>query len=71
MKKAIFILVVFLFTGIVGMYGKRMRQIIAEKPETKTVHFSVFAGTDYSTFLYKKSKVKIILTIYRFADDKQ
>ena len=71
MKKGIFILVVFLFTGVIAMYGKRMRHIIAEKPETKTVRFSVFAGTDYSTFPYKKSKARVILTIYRFIDNKQ
>lgn len=71
MKKGIFILVIFLFTGVIGMYAKRIRHIIAEKPETKTVRFTVFAGTDYSTTLYKKSKAKVILSIYRFTDSKQ
>ena len=71
MKKGFFILVIFLFTGIIGMYGKRIRHIIAEKPETKTVRFLVFAGTDYSTFPYKNSKAKVILTIYRFIDNRQ
>ncbi|MCW3113742.1 MAG: hypothetical protein JWR18_2138 [Segetibacter sp.] len=71
MKKGIFVLVVFLFTGIIGMYGKRIGHIIAEKPEIKTVRFSVFAGTDYSKYQYKKSKAKVVLTVYRFAGDKQ
>lgn len=71
MKKGIFILVIFLFTGIMGMYGKRIRHIIAEKPETKTIRFSVFAGTDYSTSLYNKSKAKIILSVYRYSGNKQ
>ena len=71
MKKGIFILVVFLFSGVVVLYGKKIRHIIAEKPETKTVRFEVFAGTDYSTFLYKKSKAKVILSIYKFVDNRQ
>lgn len=71
MKKGIFILVFFLFSGVMALYGKKISHIIAEKPKTKTVRFSVFAGTDYSTFLYKKSKAKVILTICRFNHDKQ
>ncbi|MDQ6812246.1 MAG: hypothetical protein M3040_00680 [Bacteroidota bacterium] len=71
MKKGIFILVFFLFSSVVVLYGKKIRHIIAEKPETKTVRFSVFAGTDYSTFLYKKSKAKVILSIYRFENKEQ
>src|SRR4051812_2323221 len=71
MKKGISILVFFLFSGFMGLYGKKISHIIAEKAETKTVRFLVFAGTDYSTFPYKKSTAKVVLTICKFVDDKQ
>ena len=61
----------FLFTGVMALYGKKISRIITQRPETKTVRFSVFAGTDYSTPLYKKSKAKVVLTICRFYNDKQ
>lgn len=71
MRKGIFILVIFLFTGIIGMYGSRIRQIIAEKSETKTIRFSVFAGTDYSKSIYNKSNAKIFLSVYKYNRGKQ
>lgn len=71
MRKGIFILVMFLFTGVMALYGKKISYIITPRPTTKTVRFSVFAGTDYSTPLYKKSKAKIVLTIVKFYGDKQ
>lgn len=71
MKKGICILAVFLISGAATLYGKKIRQIISEKPESKTVSFSIFAGTDYSSSLYKRSKAKVILTVCKFRGDKQ
>jgi len=71
MKKGICILMFLLLTGVAGLYGKRISHIITSKPDTKTIHFRVFAGTDYSTFLYKKSRAKVVLTVCKFVDDKQ
>ena len=50
-----------------SLYGKKIYNVIVEKPETKTVCFSIAAGTDYSSSIYKKSKVKVHLSIYKFA----
>ena len=71
MKKGICILAAFLISGAASLYGKKIRQVIFEKPENKTVSFSVFAGTDYSAPLYRKQKAKVILTICRFRDGKK
>jgi hypothetical protein len=71
MKKCIGILAVFFISGVVTLHGKKITHLISEKPENKTVRFSVFAGTDYSGSLYKKTKTKVNLTIVRFSNDKQ
>ena len=71
MKKGLLVLVLFLFSGAMALYGKRISYLIAEKPQTKTVRFSVFAGTDYSSALYKRSKAKVFLTICRFSGSQQ
>ena len=71
MKKGICILMFLLLSGVAGLYGKKISHIITAKPATKTVHFRVFAGTDYSTSLYKKSRAKVILTICKFVEDRQ
>ncbi len=71
MKKGICILAAFLVSGAASLYGKKIGQMIFEKPENKTVSFSVFAGTDYSAPLYRKQEAKVILTICRFRGDKQ
>jgi hypothetical protein len=71
MKKGISILIFLLLTGVAGLYGKKISHIITAKPETKTIHFRVFAGTDYSTSLYKKSRAKVVLTVCKFVDDRQ
>ncbi|MGI8637305.1 MAG: hypothetical protein ACR2KZ_18075, partial [Segetibacter sp.] len=71
MKRFICILAVFLISGAATLYGKKIRQIISEKPETKTVSFSVYAGTDYSASLYKKSRAKVILTVCKFSKGTQ
>lgn len=71
MKKGICILAAFLISGAATLYGKKISQMIFEKPENKTVSFSVFAGTDYSAPLYRKQKAEVILTIRRFRGGKQ
>jgi len=71
MKKGICILMFLLLGGIAGLYGKKISHIITPKSDTKTVRFLVFAGTDYSTGLYKKSTAKVILTICRFTGDQE
>ncbi len=71
MKKCIGILAVIFISGVVTLYGKKITHIISEKPENKTVRFSVFAGTNYSGSLYKKSKTKVNLTIIRFTGNDQ
>lgn len=71
MKKGILMLVVFLISGAATLYGKKIRQIVFEKPESKTVRFVVFAGTDYSAPIYKKEKAEVALTISRLVDGKE
>jgi len=71
MKKGICVLAAFLISGAASLYGKKIRQMISEKPENKTISFSVFAGTDYSAPLYRKQKARVILTICRFKGGKQ
>lgn len=71
MKKGILILAVFLICGAATLYGKKISQMIFEKPENKTVRFLVFAGTDYSAPVYKKEKANVLLTISRVKDGKQ
>ncbi len=68
MKRFFCILAVFLISGAATLYGKKIKQIIFEKPETKTVSFSVYAGTDYSASLYKKSRAKVVLTVCKFSN---
>ncbi|GEO07802.1 hypothetical protein SAE01_02980 [Segetibacter aerophilus] len=64
-------LVVFLISGAATLYGKKIRQIIFEKPQNKTVRFLVFAGTDYSAPIYKKEKATVSLTISRLTNGKE
>jgi len=71
MKKCISLVAVFLISGAVALYGKKIYHIIAEKPESKTVEFSIYAGSDYSSKLYKKSKARVILTICKFSGNSQ
>ncbi len=71
MKKSVCILAFLILSGAVGLYGKKISVMMFEKPESKTVRFSVFAGTDYSTSLYKKSKAKVILSIYKYRGNSQ
>ena len=69
MKKGLLVLMVFLLSGAMALYGKRISNIVRAKPETKTVRFLVYAGTDYSPSLYKKSNATVTMTIYRFKND--
>jgi len=71
MKKGICVLMFLLLGCIAGLYGKKISHIIKPKSDTKTVRFLVFAGTDYSTRLYKKSRAKVILTICKFTGDQE
>lgn len=71
MKKGILMLAVFIISGAATLYGKKIRHIIFEKPENKTVRFLVFAGTDYSAPIYKKEKAKVSLTISRLRNGKE
>ncbi|HEX8357936.1 MAG TPA: hypothetical protein VF610_11005 [Segetibacter sp.] len=68
MKKLIAFIVFFLVSGVVALYGKKINYLMFEKGTTKTVKFSVYAGSDYSASLYKRSKAKVLLTIYKFAN---
>jgi hypothetical protein len=69
MRKGIFLLAVLLFGTAFVLYGKKIRNKIYEKPSAKTVEFSVYAGSGYSSSLYKKSKAKVVLTVYKYAGD--
>lgn len=71
MKKLIAFVAVFLISGAVALYGKKINYLIFEKGTTKTVKFSIYAGSDYSASLYKKSKARVILTIYKFAGNER
>ena len=67
MKKGISLVVVLIMSSAIALYGKRISFLIYEKPATKTVEFSVYAGSDYSSSLYKKSKARVVLTVYKYA----
>ena len=56
-------------SSAIALYGKKISFMVYEKPATKTVEFSVFAGSDYSASLYKKSKARVVLTVYKYAGD--
>lgn len=69
MKKGISLVAVLVMSSAIALYGKKISFMIYEKPATKTVEFSVFAGSDYSSSLYKKSKASVVLTVYKYAGD--
>lgn len=58
-----------LIMSAMGLYGKRFSVLIAEKPVARSIEFAVYAGSDYSSPLYKKSSAKVVLSLYRFADN--
>jgi len=65
MKKIIFLISIFLISGAIALQGKISGFKFREKVQTRTVQFSIFVGTNYSGKLYKKSKAKVILSVYR------
>lgn len=70
MKKVISIFLVLFISGFATLYGKKIRNIISEKPSHKTVAYSIFSS-GYSSPIYKKSKAKVTLTICKFYKGKQ
>lgn len=68
MKKSIVLIILFLISTA-AINGKKITTLIFETPQVKTVKFSVFTGSDYSGRLYKNSKAKVILSIYKFRDN--
>jgi hypothetical protein len=71
MKKLVAFIAVFFISGAVALYGKKINYLMFEKGTTKTVKFSIYAGSDYSASLYKKSKARVILTVYKYAGDER
>jgi hypothetical protein len=69
MKKGISLVAVLIMSSAIALYGKKISFMIYEKPATKTVEFSVYAGSDYSASLYKKSKARVVLTVYKYAGE--
>ncbi|HEX8278468.1 MAG TPA: hypothetical protein VF540_07225, partial [Segetibacter sp.] len=71
MKKLIALITLFFISGAIALYGKKINYLMFEKGKTKTVKFSIYAGSDYSASLYKKSKARVVLTVYRFAGNER
>lgn len=67
MKKCVLFVTLFFITGAAALYGKRINNLIYEKPQTKTVQYSVYAAKGYSSSIYRKSKVRVVLSIYKFS----
>ncbi|TDH23356.1 hypothetical protein EXU57_17960 [Segetibacter sp. 3557_3] len=64
MKKFLLLLGPVLFS--LALQGNVREMITPEKPVQKTVRFSIYASSNYSKSLYKQSKAKIILSIWRY-----
>ncbi len=69
MKKCFLLLGPILFS--LALQGGVRKILMAEVPVRKTVCFSVYASTNYSTKLYKQSKAKILLSIWKYNRGKQ
>ena len=65
------LMAVFLISSVIALYGKKINYIISEKPKMKTIQFSIFAGGDYSSSLYKRSKARVVLSVYRYKGDQR
>ena len=77
MKKSVLLIGPFLFSmalqggvktlkgGVRSIQGGVKSLIVAEKPVTKTVQFSIFKQSAYSGKLYKQSKAKVFLSIWK------
>lgn len=71
MKKIIFLIALFLISGVVALQGKITGLRFQEKFVSKTVQFSIFASGNYRGKLYKKSKAKVVLTVYKLNGNTQ
>jgi hypothetical protein len=65
MKKIISLVVAFLLVSVIALQGKIKGVVIHEKVLTKTIEFSIFLANSYSSALYKNSKAKVVLTVYK------
>lgn len=64
MKKSFLLLGPILFS--IALQVNVTDIIKPELPVSKTIRFSVFAATDYSSPLYKDSKAKVLLSIWKY-----
>ena len=76
MKKSVLLIGPFLFSmalqggvktlkgGVRSLQGE-VKNLIVEKPVTKTVQFAIFKQSGYSGKLYKQSKAKVFLSIWK------
>ena len=64
MKRSLLLLGPILFS--IALQGKVTDIIKPEVPVSKTVRFSVFAATDYTSALYHQSKAKVLLSIWKY-----
>lgn len=64
MKKSFLLLGPILFS--IALQGNVTDIIKPELPVSKTIRFSVFAATDYSSALYSQSKAKVLLSIWKY-----
>ena len=64
MKKFLLLLGPVLFS--VALQGNVREMITPEKPMTKTIRFSVYASGNYSKSLYRQSKAKILMSIWKY-----
>ena len=72
MKKGILVLAICIVGCIATLYGKRLgKKIMNGTPVSKTVCFSINAGTDYTGRIYRKSTVKVVLSIYKYKNNQR
>jgi hypothetical protein len=64
MKRSLLLIGPFLFS--VALQGEVQDIVKPEQPVTKTVEFSVFVDSKYSSALYKQSKARVELSIWKY-----
>jgi hypothetical protein len=64
MKRSLLLLGPILFS--IALQGNVTDIIKPEVPVSKTIRFSVFAATDYASVLYRQSKAKVLLSIWKY-----
>ncbi|HEX8332971.1 MAG TPA: hypothetical protein VF622_10125 [Segetibacter sp.] len=69
MKKSFLLLGPILFS--IALQGNVTDIIKPEIPVSKTIRFSVFAASDYTSPLYKQSKAKVLLSIWKYKGSSQ